>query len=260
MKFRVVSDLHLEFRHNYLESYVLPPLPDDKETVLILAGDIGLLADPRTYSTFMKHSSEQFKYIFWIGGNHEWYHGNIDDHSVKMAIDDLALPNLFTDRLVLENEKIVIVGDTLWTDFENGDPSSMFISKRGMSDFQVIEVGDGRTTLHPARVMMMHQEQKDRILRGGDYYAKHGFKVIAVSHHQPSLQGIAKEYLGDPMNGAFASNLDEEIKSHKIEYWIAGHTHTSIRYSIGETKCICNPLGYPFEKNSGFDPLLTIEL
>ena len=264
MKFRVVSDLHLEFRHDYLNRYTLPSLPEDKETMLLLAGDIGLLGEPRTYRDFMIHSSKQFKGIFWIAGNHCYYHSNIDMRNVKMAIDDLALPNIYTDLHILKEEKIAIIGDTLWTDFEREDPASIFIANRGMNDFNNIATGNGvrsqHSTLRAERTILFHKEQKQRIFGNVKHYSNAGFNCVVVSHHQPSRKGIGEGYLGSPLNGAFVSDLDEEIKQYPIKYWIAGHTHTANKYMIGETKVITNPLGYPSETDTYFDPILTIEI
>lgn len=263
MKIRIASDIHNEFLTDSgaYKHYVFPPMDDDKETTLILAGDICLLNSPRTFDLFLREVSNQFKYVFWIAGNHEYYHGNIDQNSVKSVIDYLKLDNVFTGKLILEREKIAIIGDTLWTDFEDGDPASMFIAKRGMSDFSVIGVGDRKgAKLHPARCFMIHRDHKDRIFKDVDYYSDLGFKIIVVTHHQPSRQGIGEEFKGDPLNGAFVSNLDKEIKEHNIDYWIAGHTHNRNEYMIGNTKVITNPLGYPFETETMFEPTLTIDI
>lgn len=265
MKFRIASDLHLEFWNNYLARYTLPTLEEDKETILLLAGDIGLLGDPRTYTKFIQHSSKQFKGIFWIAGNHEYYHSNIDMRNVKMAINDLALPNIYTDLHILEEEKIAIIGDTLWTDLDNGDPASVFIAQRGMSDFRVIEEGLSLQRFHPIllhaeRTITFHKEQKQRIFMNVNHYSAKGYKCIVVTHHQPSWQGIGEGFAGNAMNSAFVSNMDAEIKEYSIAYWIAGHTHNAQEYMIGETKVIVNPLGYPSERDAYFNPTLTIEV
>ncbi len=265
MKFRIASDLHLEFRNNYLDQYTLPTLEGDKETILLLAGDIGLLGDPRTYSSFMKHSSEQFKGIFWIAGNHEYYHTNIDMKNIRMAIDDLALPNIYTDLHILEEEKIAIIGSTLWTSFNNGDPASVFIAQRGMSDFHVIESGITVQRLRPTllraeRTIEFHKEEKNRIFIDVNRYSAKGYKCIVVTHHQPSWQGIGEGFAGHSMNSAFVSNMDAEIEGYDIAYWIAGHTHNAKEYMIGETKVIVNPLGYPSERDAYFNSTLTIEV
>lgn len=263
MKFRIASDIHNEFLSSSpdYQDYEFPPLPDDKDTTLILAGDIGVLCSPRTYAGFYGKCSKQFKNIFVVEGNHCFYNGNIDTLSIQSMIDAYQMPNVFTDKLIFDDEKIAIIGKTLWTDFNNGDPLSMFYAQKGMNDFRCITIDDGKTSFLPPDALKLHYEQKKYIFDNVKYYTELGYKVIVVTHHQPSSKAIDKLYQGSPLNGAFYSELDEEIKQHKIEYWIAGHTHTSIKYEIGDTKCITNVLGYPFEKGAtGFDPLLTIEV
>lgn len=260
MKIRITSDLHNEFPlWGGYENFPFPPLPDDKETVLVLAGDIGLLANPRTYEDLIRQCSEQFKYVFWIAGNHEYYQGNLDKYSIKSAIESLDLKNLYTSKLILEREKIAIIGDTLWTDFNDADPRLMDYAKIRMNDFRLIEVGDKRTALHPARTVVEYDRQKKRIFEDVEYYSGLGFKCVVVTHHAPSFKSVAEEYKGDDLNYAFYSEMDEEIKKYKIEYWIHGHTHKEFDYMIGETRVICNPKGYRHEHNN-FNAKINIEL
>lgn len=263
MKIRIASDLHNEFKlwEGY-ENFAFPPLPDDKETVLVLAGDIGSLALPITWNSFITQCSEQFKYVFWIAGNHEYYSGNLDRYSIKSAIDYLGLNNVYTNKLILEREKVAIIGDTLWTDFDGADFSSMEYAQRGMNDFYLIRVGsDDKSKLHPARTVVEHDKQKKRIFEDVDYYSGLGFKCVVVTHHAPSLQSIGVEYRGDPLNPAFASDMVNDIKRYNnIDYWIHGHVHGHFDYMIGYTRIICNPKGYRHEDNTEFNETLTIEL
>jgi len=46
------------------------------------------------------------------------------------------------------------------------------------------------------------------------------------------------------LNWAFVARLDELIETSDINYWIYGHSHTNIDGQIGDTKIICNQLGY----------------
>jgi hypothetical protein len=47
-------------------------------------------------------------------------------------------------------------------------------------------------------------------------------------------------------------------------YWLRGHVHKSLDYTIGDTRVICNPRGYPgpggTRESPNFDPHLTIEV
>jgi hypothetical protein len=67
MLVRIMSDIHNEFcREESGADYLIPELPDDKESILILAGDIGLLNREQTGSAFsldVQSSSEAFSLL-----------------------------------------------------------------------------------------------------------------------------------------------------------------------------------------------------
>ena len=50
------------------------------------------------------------------------------------------------------------------------------------------------------------------------------------------------------------------IEEHQPDYWIHGHIHTPVRYHIGKTEIICNPVGYIDEPYNGYEKELIIEL
>lgn len=59
---------------------------------------------------------------------------------------------------------------------------------------------------------------------------------------------------GSPLNGAFTVELGGFIADSPIEYWIYGHSHRNINKVIGNTRCICNQLGYVFSnEHTSFD-------
>ena len=73
MKFRVLSDLHLEFTDGM---YDLPVMEDEQDTVLLLAGDIGVVRRTESYLPFMEEMAERFLHVVSIAGNHEFYHSS----------------------------------------------------------------------------------------------------------------------------------------------------------------------------------------
>lgn len=258
---RMMSDIHNEFHIGENGSdYSVPEMADDKKSILILAGDIGLLSLQQTWLGFLSQCSSSFKNIFVVEGNHEWYHGNIEKHCWQNAIAGHGLHNVHTGRLILEEEKIAIIGATLWTDFFGGNPIAMFDASQGLQDYRLIKVGADYRRLQPEYILALHQIQKKRLFENTDRYADLGYTVIVATHHHPSLQGIAPFYSNNPLNAAFVSDLDKEVLSHKIDYWICGHCHTAMEYSIGETRVICNPKGYAHENDNGFDPLKTLNM
>jgi len=73
MKIQYCSDLHLEFPMNsdYIMEAKIPPLGD----ILVLAGDITYLGDVFYKHTFFDYLSDNFSFVYWVPGNHEFYDG-----------------------------------------------------------------------------------------------------------------------------------------------------------------------------------------
>jgi DNA repair exonuclease SbcCD nuclease subunit len=261
MLFRVMSDIHNEFcREESVEDWAVPILAGDRKSTLILAGDIGLLCKKQTWLGFLSQCSKQFRDVFIVGDNHEWYHGNIEKHSWQHAIAGQGLHNIHTGQLILEKEKIAVIGTTLWTDFFGANPIAMFDVSQGLNDYRLIKVGADYHRLRPEYLLALHYNQNKKLFKDIDHYTDLRYKVIVVTHHHPSLQGIATGYRNDLLNAGYVSDLEKEVLSHKIDYWICGHCHTAMEYSIGETGVICNPKGYPHENDNGFDPFKTINV
>ncbi|TCD47205.1 metallophosphoesterase [Chlorobium sp. N1] len=259
MRLRIMSDIHNEFhRESYGEDYRVPELPEDGESMLILAGDIGQLNRTRTWLGFVGECAARFRSVFLVEGNHEWYHGNIEKHSYRNAAREHRLENVRTDRLIIEEEKIAIVGTTLWTDYFGANPIAMFDVGQGLNDYRLIRVGADYRRLRPEYLLSLHYRQKRQLFEDVDSYAKLGYTVAVVTHHHPSLQGIAPMYRNDPLNAAYVSDLEKEILERRIACWICGHCHTAMEYHIGQTRVVCNPKGYPHESGNGFDPLKTL--
>jgi hypothetical protein len=161
-----MSDIHNEFcRQESGTDYLIPELPDDKESVLILAGDIGLLNRKQTWLGVLSRSAEQFRSVFLVEGNHEWYHGNIEKHSYRNAISEHGLEYIHTGQLILEEEKIAILGTTLWTDYFGGNPIAMFDVSQGLNDYRLIKVGTDYHRLRPEYLLALHVQAEKAAFR-----------------------------------------------------------------------------------------------
>ena len=261
MKFRVISDVHNEFYSDSGEYsfYKLPVVPGEDKMCLILAGDIGILHSPRTYANFIDDVSKRFMYVFWIEGNHEYYHGNIDKLSTERSAQELGYHNVFTKELELAEEKIVLLGCTLWTDMDKGNPLTMMEANQRMNDHHIIRKGIEYSKFRAEHSQTLHYVQKRQLFKDIEHFKKMNNKVIVVTHHHPSFKGVGSAYVGDSLNGAYCSDLFEEIQKTQPDFWCCGHIHEHKTYSIADTTVICNPLGYPFER-TGFDPEYTFNI
>jgi len=260
---RLVSDLHLEFFKK--DDFKLEVSDNEDNTILLLAGDIAIATKMKRFIYFFEDISKRFFKVLYIAGNHEFYGGSIGMTPVK--IKDAIKP--FKNIHFLENDKIEIdniwfICATLWTDFNDNDPMCRFDAKHMMNDFKTIRIGPTsepwRCKFTPEDAFVMHRTSKDFIFKSLKRKNKKK-KYVVMTHMAPSELSIAEVFKGDRLNGAYMSNLEEDIFESKPDIFIHGHTHTSFDYMLGDTRVICNPHGYKdIEENPNFDPLFTIKL
>jgi Icc-related predicted phosphoesterase len=248
MKFQVVSDLHLEFE--------FPNLKSDKDTTLIIAGDLCELNNKHHIRFFLDKYAFEYHSILHVPGNHEYYYSDL---GAAQRYNDNFLYN-YPNVYLLDNNKITIdnidiLGTTLWTNFFNEDFSSMYYASRNMNDFFCIDIKI-KKSLRTFRV-----EDAVNLFNKNKKWIESNLTnntTIVVTHHAPSLKSLSPRFINDVLNGAYVSDLEYiMVNNPQIKYWIHGHIHDFITYKINETTVICNPKGY-YSENKNFDNNLTI--
>lgn len=261
MKIRILSDLHLEFG-----TLTVPETDDDKDTILILAGDIGIASKQYTYVEWVEDMSMRFKEVIYIMGNHEHYHGKYPTTKQKLLEGLADCPNVHVmEKEVKVFEDVAFICATLWTNMDNMDALTMFDAKNRMNDYKCVRTGPTsepwKRKLSPKDTVEDHINAVHYIFAEIEKQKEAGNKVVVVTHMAPSRQSIHEIYKNEPMNGAYVSDLDERIYDAGEVIWCHGHTHVSFDYMIGDTRVICNPRGYdPFEVNPDFDVNFTVDV
>lgn len=280
MIIREVSDLHLEHHYDLFDAptpgalakllEILPPLPEDSESVLVIGGDIATIRRVYRIITLLKMVIPRFKYVIYVLGNHEHY-GVVMDDSMTILHEAIATHIGPTANLsvVGNNPAVINIDDyrflcgTLWTDYgthlDDAREISSLISTY-ITDHKLITKPDG-APYYPCDLAKIHEAT---VAKFGEWMeGRDNSKTIVCTHHMPSFQAVHPMYAkGDRttllLNHAFASNLDDFILKHQPAAWTFGHTHTQYRGKIGKTQLFCNPLGYPKEGNARtgiYDPI-----
>jgi len=262
-KVRYCSDLHTEFWPNaQMIDTVLPPFEGDDDTLLIMAGDIGT-KDSIHFIEIMENLCSRFKEVFYIPGNHEYY--GSDFQNVWQDFKDIyfsGLSNLHMNS-TYEDNKVFVLGRTLWTDFGGENKSYMYAAKRGMNDYY--RIANGSSLLEPEDTLEQHKSDLEFFKKTLEDFVERcdTRTLICVSHHAPSPKSVHPIYAADStVNTFYHSDLEDSlIKKYNPTYWIHGHTHMPFNYDVGVTRVICRPFGYyGYEKGVPYNEKDVIEV
>lgn len=246
MKIRVLSDLHHEFRPDTFRHQQF--IKHSGENVTVLAGDIAVGADnvANVLDWFLLAGHRK---IVYVPGNHEFYSGQytevIHDLETVCRSRDVTLLQPGA-KLVMGN--VVFFGGTLWTNFGE-DVETQDLAEKFISDFRAIK---GFKT---QMCKTLYYNDLAWIKRCYSLYPDH--KKVIVTHFLPAKECVHPKYSHSALNKYFANDLGEWIESLENTTWIYGHTHDCDDFTIGTTRLVCNPFGYPREYND-FNPFMSV--
>ncbi len=253
MKLHILSDLHMEIMPFKLQVF--------DADVIILAGDIAEGTNGIAWAASLLEATAAN--IIYIAGNHEFYHGELNEIRTQM----LALAQQHSRLYYLENDTVIIdsvrfIGATIWTDFNLTQPedqkTTLRMSELSLTDFRLIQYQQSRFKVKDA--INMHRDSIKFIEAKLD--ENFTGKTVIITHHAPSLKSVAPKYKDSFLKTYFASDLNHLLG--RSDLWIHGHTHVKSDYQIGNTRVICNPRGRPDNQgqaeNTQFNPELIIEI
>jgi UDP-2,3-diacylglucosamine pyrophosphatase LpxH len=253
IEFDLISDLHLQS----FSTYLFPNLKPSSEILAVL-GDVCEIDQIQHLTPFFRYISKNWKHVFYVPGNHEFYCGYLED-TVSLLKSELQD---FKNIKVLDNDSVLIdntvfVGSTLWSHMDNDNPVSKLICKRTISDYRYIRKSlENKKLITPNDTVELFNKNLKFIQ--DMVYGKGHDSFVVLTHHAPSYSCIDDKYIGEKSNGAFVSNLDNFIFDNpQIKVWAYGHCHTPKDFNIHKCRIVSNPKGYSGEnmKDNNYTPL-----
>ena len=132
MKIQYCSDLHLEFEQN--RKYIINKPLSVCGDLLILAGDIVPLHDEFFSNSFFSFIADNYKQVFWVPGNHEFYHKDMIEFSKSYNIKLRSNINI-VNNIELFYENIQFIFSTLWSNISSANEKTI---EQSVSDFECI--------------------------------------------------------------------------------------------------------------------------
>ena len=235
MKIQYCSDLHLEFdaNNNFLKKN---PLVVGAE-LLILAGDIIPLHEEYFTNNFFDWISEKYKMVYWIPGNHEFYHKDLMEFPSSLNIK--IRENVFVvNNIDLIYNNVHFIFSALWS---NISQINARIVEQNVSDFDCILIKDKK--MKATDFNHLHHESLSFIKKVlGNHL---DLSKVVVTHHVPSMQCNLPMHNSSIINEAFCVDLTDFITNSGVNFWIYGHSHFNQKPTIiGKTLLLTNQLGY----------------
>ena len=272
MLLRLTSDIHMEqFFHETVPAdmdwaeYMVPTMDRDSEAVLVLSGDICEFQYIMHYAKAFKSLAARFLAVIYVPGNHEYCGSKAISIGRESFFYFKELLRRYGKIHLLDNSSVTIegvkfYGTTLWTDY-NGSPIAANICSN-MWDYRhgFFAEGNSNRPTRPQDYVQLNAVAKEKLTTE---LAKKQ-PMVVVSHFAPSHMSMHEKYKDQKpfeINYHFVNRLDQQIEDNpEIKLWIHGHTHTQFDYTIGETRVVCNPRGFPTEDTCPIGELDYIEV
>jgi UDP-2,3-diacylglucosamine pyrophosphatase LpxH len=257
----MVSDLHLHMVPPEEHKFLIEPKCD----TLFILGDLDEIIGYDFWQKFLKYYSTQFKRIYYLFGNHEYY--NTDYHIEKTNANYPTPKEIeaFFDRWVVENKldnviirldetKVIqekdcrIVGLPLWSEIPMEYKE---IIESLINDYRVIydtpgnpiiveDVNKWHSNSVKALRSYIHQAEKD------------GVPLLIMTHHAPLTKGTSGVKYRGVGNYVYSTDLSELMESKVVGFWGFGHTHYKCDFMHGHTRIKSNPRGHAVREDCKF--------
>lgn len=247
---RIYSDIHQELREDK-ELFNIEKLDNEKEQILILAGDIDQIKNFKNNEgrkLWLKNLSERFYAVLYVFGNHEYYRGKIGNsyeeknREIFKDIENLHILSRSTPTVIIDNVKFI--GASLWTPLKDAG----FLDHNVINDVKSIKSVNKGGYRKFGKESWREEHNLDL-----EWITKelNDMKTVIISHHAPILTNDPRDKEGKYLHHN-CCELEDLIKSNnQIKLWIHGHVHQKdvLKREVGETIVFSNTIGTKMVKD-----------
>lgn len=249
LSIQIFSDIHIELWSK------LPEIPI-RAKYLFLAGDICCFDHP-LFFPFLDYCSTNWKKIFYVLGNHEYYNKkrnyNELNFEYKYRIKE-RYRNLYcldNDFVSLDEENVNIYGSTFWTipPFLSTNEAKIYIN-----DYNYMSYFNKNSSQVKNLDITFVKELADESFLNLQKYLKEttNKKTIIMTHFPPHRIGTSNpKYLEQKKTTnlyfSWPNDTLEKFNLENVLVWISGHTHWSYDFYENNVRLISNQLGYKNE-------------
>lgn len=231
LKFQLISDVHLDTNKLPINvsDFITP-----KSDYLIIAGDLCRTTDLQRYKCILESFCREFKYVFLVLGNHEFYSKYVNYERIKIELNSIqnSIQNLYIldDQSIDLPGNIRIYGTTLWSHIKYDSKIRLPINS--------IE-GEAGT---PTWINRMYFNSLYKLENKIKQTQKDKKRLIVVSHYPPTKKNtVTNAHLKTENNDYYVNNLDYLLSKDKVYLWLYGHTHVNSNFlTEGDTKVASN--------------------
>jgi predicted phosphodiesterase len=259
MKYDLGSDLHVDA--NAREGMVkFKENKNEGSETIVIAGDIS--NDPALSMLVIISAAKHYENVIFVDGNHEHYSNVASGLNITNTMDYLREASKLTANVTYldGNNHIVIdgvmfVGANAWYDFKMQPEQYSFEMSKSRWRRNINDYTHSGFDKEPEEYAV---EQADNIAKQITYAQTDSTieKIVVVTHTIPSSKGLLVKHIPewDMINGAFGcfaiSKVFEADINTKIVHSVFGHTHYTYDFDdFGGIRFVCNPRGYPVERD-----------
>lgn len=239
MNLFLTSDLHLEMGEPY-------DVRASGFDVAVLAGDIHTKG--RGVAWAKSHFSGP---VVYVPGNHEGYGSHWEKIIAKMKAEAEGshVHVLHQDALVLQGVRFL--GVTGWSDFKAWPHPSVAMAAAGagrgvydpgQKDYRFVRTA-GYRRIRPSDTIGWSIQA--RLWLQEKLKEPFGGPTVVVTHHAPSVRSLPGKAVSDILDVPDVNLWDDLVESSGAVLWCHGHIHTPTDYTVGKTRVVSNPRGYP---------------